>query len=442
MSFIMRILGLDSRSVWTPLVLAVACGVVLSARAQSPGQTSTSPSETDQQQPPVFRSGVTLVTTDVIVRDGNGQFLPELTQDDFVVYEDGQRQEIVSLVLVHGGRVYNQLLPSAPVQEGIVLPSARPATNTPGRIFILFIDDLHMSVSDTPKLQQILQLIADTLIHEGDLFGVISSGKSSLSVQLTYDRDELYNAIPKVVGEGLAVRDLVANIVADATGLENRWRAVSAFKTARQTVINLEKVQNRRKVFLYVSTGYDFDPFDEARAMAEIISMDESGLFGEGDRELPDFNDPRLTEFTDSTISRTTNFSDSELHMELLLLTSAANRANVSFYTVDPRGLGSVPDLDFDLRAEEWNEYLRTQHSSLRTLSELTGGMAVVNRNTFEAAFKEIDAETSDYYVLGFYSNNPDPTDRVRELRVEVRHDDAEVRARTHYVLADQRQLQ
>ena len=98
-----------------------------------------------------------------------------------------------------------------------------------------------------------------------------------------------------------------------------------------------------------------------------------------------------------------------------------------------------MPDLDFaQLRVSDWNDYLRTQHSSLRLLAELTGGMAVVNRNTFEEAFQEIDAETSDYYILGFYSNNTDATDTVRELSVEVNRPETEVRARTHYVIAGQ----
>ena len=97
-----------------------------------------------------------------------------------------------------------------------------------------------------------------------------------------------------------------------------------------------------------------------------------------------------------------------------------------------------MPDLDYELRVSDWNDYLRTQHSGLRLLAELTGGMAVVNRNTFEEAFKEIDAETSDYYILGFYSSNDDATHRVRELSVEVNRPDTEVRSRTHYVTSGQ----
>jgi hypothetical protein len=60
----------------------------------------------------------------------------------------------------------------------------------------------------------------------------------------------------------------------------------------------------------------------------------------------------------------------------------------------------------------------------------------VVNRNDFDDALREIDAETSDYYVLGFYTSNPDPTVRTRRLRVEVRDQDGlNIRARTHYTL-------
>ena len=78
---------------------------------------------------------------------------------------------------------------------------------------------------------------------------------------------------------------------------------------------------------------------------------------------------------------------------------------------------------------------MQTQ-SSLRALAELTGGIAVVNRNDFEGAFREIDAETSDYYVLGFYSSNADPTARTRRLSVTVNREGAEVRSRTQYTFA------
>ena len=86
---------------------------------------------------PTFRADVTLITNDVIVRDGNDQFVSDLTKDDFVIEEDGVRQEIASLVLIQGGRAFNLQMPApAPVVEGIILPTARPRNDTAGRVFM------------------------------------------------------------------------------------------------------------------------------------------------------------------------------------------------------------------------------------------------------------------------------------------------------------------
>jgi hypothetical protein len=50
-----------------------------------------------QPQQPIFR--VNLVRVDVIVTDGKGTPITGLTQDDFEVFEDGQRQAIDSFKL-------------------------------------------------------------------------------------------------------------------------------------------------------------------------------------------------------------------------------------------------------------------------------------------------------------------------------------------------------
>ena len=50
-------------------------------------------------------------------------------------------------------------------------------------------------------------------------------------------------------------------------------------------------------------------------------------------------------------------------------------------------------------------------------------------------ALKRIDAETSDYYMLGFTSSNPDPKRRVRELDVKVGRPGITVSSRKAYSL-------
>ena len=103
---------------------------------------------------------------------------------------------------------------------------------------------------------------------------------------------------------------------------------------------------------------------------------------------------------------------------------------------MDPRGLISGPDIDDNVPIDAWGEYIRTARSSLRSLAELTGGISILNTNNFEELLREIDAATSDYYVLGFYARNPDASTRRRELDVTVNRENVTVRSRTSYTFS------
>ena len=128
-------------------------------------------------------------------------------------------------------------------------------------------------------------------------------------------------------------------------------------------------------------------------------------------------------------------FSFADLAAELSELTREANRANTTIYTIDPRGLVGMPDLDEKVEMMDFQNYVTTSQNSLRVLSEQTGGFATVNQNDFMKALKRIDAETSDYYVVGYYSSNPDPTQRKRKVEVKVNRPSLELRYRTEYTL-------
>ena len=128
-------------------------------------------------------------------------------------------------------------------------------------------------------------------------------------------------------------------------------------------------------------------------------------------------------------------FSEADLIREIAELTRAANRANATFYTIDPRGLVAGADIDQDVDPTEWNNYLRTSQDTLRVLAEQTGGFAAVNSNDFDKAIKRIDNETSDYYVLGYYSTNPDPLKRTRKLEITSKKPNLDIKSRQSYSL-------
>jgi VWFA-related protein len=114
-------------------------------------------------------------------------------------------------------------------------------------------------------------------------------------------------------------------------------------------------------------------------------------------------------------------FSDADLAAELGELTRQANRANATIYTIDPRGLVAGGDMAENVDPSQWNAFVTNSQNSLRVIADETGGFAVINQNDFDKALKRIDAETSDYYVLGYYSKNPDPTKRRRQIEVRAK---------------------
>ena len=56
--------------------------------------------------------------------------------------------------------------------------------------------------------------------------------------------------------------------------------------------------------------------------------------------------------------------------------------------------------------------------------------MPSINQNDFDKSLKQIDAESSDYYVLGYYSSNPDPLKRTRKIEVKAKRPNMDIWSR------------
>ena len=393
-----------------------------------------------EPQRPTFTVRIDAVNMDVIVKDSSGRFVPDLKKEDFEVFEDGVKQDVTSMTMSYGGRVTNVLAaPPPPTPEGILLPPRRAVSDTSGRIFIFFVDDLHLQFQQSGRVRQLFEKISKLLIHEGDLFGIVSSGPSSISVDMTYDKKRLDEAIKKIHGDGLKPSEIIQRAGGSEGPTELRHRAHVAFSTMLEGLANLEKVTNRRKALVWVSEGYDFNPFQDSRY--GLLRPDSPFMQNQSNQlrnSSQDPNDPNAQPNNDpltNTQIQNETFSDADLAYELSEITRAANRANTTIYTLDPRGLVAGQDIDEPVDPQEWNEHLRKTQDTMRVLADDTGGIAVVNQNDFDKALKRIDADSSDYYILGYYSSNPDPTHRRRKIEVRVNRPNVTVQARDEYVL-------
>ncbi|MDQ3488162.1 MAG: VWA domain-containing protein, partial [Acidobacteriota bacterium] len=122
----------------------------------------------------------------------------------------------------------------------------------------------------------------------------------------------------------------------------------------------------------------------------------------------------------------------------------AANTANASFYTVDPRGLAAFdspigPDKPPPAAVDMSN--LRNRIESLRTLADATDGMAVANSNDIEKGLRRMADDLTSYYLLGYYSTNSKLDGRFRQIKVRTKQPGVDIRARRGYKAATEREV-
>jgi VWFA-related protein len=192
--------------------------------------------------------------------------------------------------------------------------------------------------------------------------------------------------------------------VADPNDAERQTNARRALTTLREVGDWFATVRGRRKAILFVSEGIDYDITDFGNAGASLI-MD----------------------YTRETLA-------------------AAARGNVSIYGIDPRGLtnpgaeaielGSLPstaDVGIGIGDRSLQNELQLSQSSLRELSDDTGGFAVVNANAFATAYDRIVRDNSSYYAMAYRP----PTGKAgsfHKIEVKVNRPGLVVRARQGYV--------
>jgi VWFA-related protein len=254
---------------------------------------------------------------------------------------------------------------------------------------------------------------------EGDLAAVVhTQGTDDLGQGLTGNRALLLAAVDRFLGRKL--QSSTINRIQEYYRTQDIRRpedpindpeATLRAQYARNTLQTLENVvewlggiHGRRKAVLFIGEGIDYDTRDAIN-----------------NREATDI----LTEQRRAT--------------------AAATSANVSFYTLDPRGLGGLSsemmeiqpvvndDPALGLNTQGLDSELRRSQDNLRELADETSGLAAVSTNDFAGAFDRVVKDSSAYYLLGYHSPSPKRDGRPHKLEVKVSRPGLRVRARNGY---------
>ena len=392
-----------SRMFQVPIVVVgVMAAVSLDAGPQAPGQ-----------QPPTFRVEVNYVEIDAHATDAQGKFVDDLNQGEFQILEDGTRQEI---------RVFTRVkLPlerlDPPLFKGTAIdPDVQSNLQEfNGRVFVLVLDDLQTDARRSLVLRAGARQFITKYIGANDLAAVVFTGGSTDKGQeFTSSRARLLASVDKFIGNKLP-SELMSKLddyyraqqlhqqPKDTNLPERGYKARNSLISLKNLAQYLSGVHGRRKAVVWFGEGIDYD--------------------------------------TENPFSPDTSI----LHDTMRDAIDQANRAGVSFYGVDARGLGAGLDEAIDIGgvpADDptfmsptsmiQNEVRRAQ-DNMRVMSEQTGGFAIINQNDLNAAFQRIVEDNSSYYVLGYYPSNDKRDGRFRKVEVRITRPGVRVQARNGY---------
>jgi VWFA-related protein len=398
------------------LCAVIAASVVSVALAQQ----APAPSTETGQPPLTFRVEANFVEVDAFVSDASGKPVTDLRATDFQVLEDGQPQMVSAFSFVN--------MPIARAERPLFSPTAiEPDVDTnvgmDGRIYLFVLDDAHVDLTRGPRVKDALHRFFERDFGANDMAAVIYTGGRAVDGQdFTNNPRLLLAAVDKFMGRKLRSPTLerldeynrqraagtrsAGDPVNDPVAFERAQKARDMLDSLRRLSDFMAGLHGRRKALVLVSEGIDYDIynlFDNNSAASDIISWTRDAI-------------------------------------------AAATRANVSIYSVDPRGLmtpGSelietsgvaADEPNLGLGVQSATDELRLSQDSLRELSEETGGFAFVNRNNVDEALDRIVAENSSYYVLGYYAANDRRDGRFRKIEVRVTRPGVTVRARRGYV--------
>ena len=401
------------------------------------------------------KAGVTAVLVDVVVRDKKGMPVRDLQQSDFEILEDGASQAVGSFTPIFEAEASMGAAPvvtAAPVAAGTgaegtgAIPPAAKATPITALVF----DRL------SPEGRQLAVKAARAYVSEKDplpsmmgVFGVDLAFTSYAS--FTKDRAALQKALDTIETRASSTfgmdRDQKARIDDNAAFTQQQAEsATGASQGAAGADAQLAQMAKD------MATGFETLERDEQGytsvnglfaiigAMRQLPGRKSVVLFSEGVAIPP------------------------AVHRLFLGVIDAANRANVSIYTMDAAGLrtdseqrkiadqvnaagkrgltsyASTPRRETNsneplTEALERNEDALRQdpHTGLGELAQGTGGLIFDNTNNLRTGFDRVESDLRNYYLIGYTPANPTYDGAFRKIEVRVKRSGLTVAARKGY---------
>jgi VWFA-related protein len=398
------------------------------------------------QETPTFRSESQVVLLDMVVRDKQGRPITDLQSGEVEIFEDGSRCEIVSFRLVEAPQL-SATIESAPSEAE---PSAGPSPATPrssatparASLVVLVFDQLGIEAAQ--RVRQAADEFLSRPFPSDTWFAAIKIGQGLRLLQpFTTDPTRLPPAVERATRGGDVTRDAPIG----AGGLASDSLTDQALDTLTQEM-NRPTDQIGPPNVGAISGNMLF-LMDEARrtqqgygSLVPLISIAKSLQGVEGRKTVVYFSEglqaPEAVQALFDTVIE------------------QANRANMTVYSVDARGLTTrsptetsrrMLDLAAGLSEQIESSSMKSKQgdvilaglrgtnaqANMETLSLATGGFLIGSTNDLRPGLERVVGELSSYYEVVYVPPNPGGDGRFHRIETKVARRGVSVRTRSGY---------
>lgn len=394
----------------TALALLLSLGL---AAGQSSGQ----------QPPPTFTEEVEVrvMDVDVVVTGRDGRPVTDLKREDFTIRIDGKPVPIDYFARVDEGTIHAPDLATASPDQVLAAYRRGEEAYVP-RHFLMYVDVGHLAPNSRKRGLEALRDLVTRMGPDDRGRIVLFDRRPKELTEWTSSKESLFAALTRVEKSGTGMSRLLTERQTlrevDATSRRGtREFLVRNYAEQERAEIRqmLQDVDAElatlsplagKKAFLFVSGGFDFQPgyamANYALGQASVLSLDVRNV-----------------------------------SQELDAIARRANASEVTFYTVDARGLeaeGLSASNDDPLLSRPGVSFVARQDSQhgLSYLARETGGLALLNSNDLQGGLARVYRDTSVYYSIGVTLSKLTAS-AYEDVRVDVNRPGVTIRARRGY---------
>jgi VWFA-related protein len=451
-----------------PVASRISAAITMAVVAVSLFAQTPPPTDSGQRQPPI-RAQANYVRVDVYpTRDG--QPVMDLRAEDFELSESGTPQKISAFehVVINTGGPQAQR-----VDPGAVDAGRQAAANPRTRVMVIFLDAYQVTISGSWHIREPLIRFIDRVLGPDDLVAIMTPEMAASQITLARktevmekglrnnwpwgkrhtleeeERETFYRSCYPPTKSEVQAGETTSAL---ARALIARRRERLSLEALNDLVHYLGAIREERKAIVAVTEGwllYRRDPSLMTLRVDDGVQEQIPGLapigVGPGGKITTRNTLESATGESkyDCDIDRMRLSNDDNEHY-IRLIADSANRANATFYPIDPRGLAVWdaplgPERPPPPHVDEAN--LRTRLEAMRNLASATDGIAITTSNNLDVGLRRIADDLTSYYLLGYYSSNTKLDGTFRKIGVRVKRPGVDVRARRGYRAATEAEV-